>query len=172
MIELRGIAWDHPRGYEPLIAASKEFKRSKPSVSIKWDVRSLKDFGDMTIENLIERYDLITIDHPYMGQADKIGLLLKLEEYLTSDQKKTLEAEALGECYNIYHYKQHIYAMPIDAAALIAAYRKDEIEGIGLSLHKTREELKNFYGKKNLSGMHWSGPVTDLHLPMFLRVSA
>ncbi len=74
MIELKGIAWDHPRGYEPLIAASEEFKKSHPNVIIKWDVRSLKEFGDMPIEHLIERYDLITIDHPYMGQADKNGL--------------------------------------------------------------------------------------------------
>ena len=77
MIELKGMAWDHPRGYEPLLAASNEFSRNNSNVLINWDIRSLKEFGDMPIESLIERYDLITIDHPYMGQADKNGLLLK-----------------------------------------------------------------------------------------------
>ena len=52
MIELKGMAWDHPRGYEPLIAASNEFRKSNPNVSIKWDVRSLKEFGDMPIEDI------------------------------------------------------------------------------------------------------------------------
>ncbi|MCG8385332.1 MAG: carbohydrate ABC transporter substrate-binding protein, partial [Cytophagales bacterium] len=76
MIELRGIAWDHPRGYEPLIALSEMYSEVHPEVRITWDVRSLKEFGDMPVEDLIGRYDLITIDHPYMGQAHANQLLL------------------------------------------------------------------------------------------------
>lgn len=147
MIELKGMAWNHPRGYEPLIAASNEYNKLHPDVTIKWDVRSLKEFGDMPIEQLIERYDLITIDHPYMGQADKNGLLLKLEEHLSEEQINAIEAEALGQCFKIYQYNKHIYAGPIDAAALVGAYRKDILEETVLSLPKTREELKHFYGK-------------------------
>jgi len=51
-------------------------QRLPKEVRIIWDIRSLKDFGDKPIEELIDEYDLITIDHPYMGQADKHGLLL------------------------------------------------------------------------------------------------
>lgn len=147
MIELKGMAWDHPRGYEPLIAASEAFKKINPNISIKWDVRSLKEFGDMPIEDLIGKYDLITIDHPYMGQADKNGLLLKLEEWLTSNALYTLEKQSLGKCFESYRYNNHVYATPIDAAALVAAYRKDKLEELGLSLPKTRNELKGFYEK-------------------------
>jgi multiple sugar transport system substrate-binding protein len=53
MIILKGIAWDHPRGYQPLGAISEEFSKEYPMVSIIWDVRSLKEFGDMPIEELI-----------------------------------------------------------------------------------------------------------------------
>jgi len=147
MIKLNGVAWDHPRGYEPLIAASKEYEKHHPYITIDWDVRSLKEFGDMPLEQLIERYDLITIDHPYMGQADKNGLLLKLEEHLSKDEIRSLEAQALGGCFEAYRYNQHLYALPIDAAALVAAYRKDIIKEVGISLPKDREELKNLYGK-------------------------
>ena len=147
MIELRGIAWDHPRGYEPLMAASDEYRKLQNNIAIKWDVRSLKEFGDMPIERLIERYDLITIDHPYMGQADKNGLLLKLEEHISGDVLNTLEKQSLGGCYGAYRYNRHMYALPIDAAALVAAYRKDNMEEAGLNLPKTHDELKSFYGK-------------------------
>jgi len=147
MIELKGMAWEHPRGYEPLIAASIEYNKLYTDVTIKWEVRSLKEFGDMPIESLIESYDLITIDHPYMGQADKNGLLLKLEEYLSEERINTFEAEALGECFKIYQYNSHLYAVPIDAAALVGAYRKDILEETGLTLPKTRKDLKRFYGK-------------------------
>lgn len=45
-ITLKGIAWDHPRGYEPLRATSEVFSKKRPEVSIQWDIRSLKEFGD------------------------------------------------------------------------------------------------------------------------------
>ncbi|WP_299431709.1 ABC transporter substrate-binding protein [uncultured Maribacter sp.] len=147
MIELKGIAWDHPRGYEPLIAASKAFKKTNPKVNIQWDVRSLKEFGDMPIEDLIGKYDFITIDHPYMGQADKNGLLLKLETCVSSGALEILKSDALGKCYDIYNYNSHFYATPIDAAALVASYRKDLLKNTGLSFPKNREELKGFYKK-------------------------
>jgi len=82
VIQLKGIAWDHPRGYEPLRATSTTFAEDNPDISISWDIRSLKEFGDMPIEDLIDTYDLITIDHPYMGQAYANKLLLPLEEHL------------------------------------------------------------------------------------------
>ncbi len=157
------MAWNHPRGYEPLIAVSGEFKKRNPNVSINWDVRSLKEFGDMPIERLIERYDLITIDHPYMGQADKNGLLLKLEEQLSDDVLSTLEKQSLGSCFWSYRYNKHIYALPIDAAALVAAYRKDKIEETRLSLPETREELKSFYGKVPAGfSVAWALSPTDI----------
>ena len=46
-ITLKGIAWDHPRGHEPLQATSNAFAELYQGVSIKWNIRSLKEFGDM-----------------------------------------------------------------------------------------------------------------------------
>ena len=108
MIELKGMAWDHPRGYDPLIAASNEFKKDNPNVSIQWDVRSLKEFGDMPIEDLIGRYDLITIDHPYMGQADKNGLLLELEQHVSENVFAILEKQSVGPSFKSYRSNNHI----------------------------------------------------------------
>lgn len=147
MIKLKGMAWDHPRGYDPLIAVSNEFSKINPNVSISWDVRSLKEFGDMPVESLIIKYDLITIDHPYMGQADKNGLLQKLEAFISTEVLEKLENQSVGPSYKSYHYKNHIYALPIDAAALVAAYRKDIIDRLHLTLPSTQEDLKYFYGK-------------------------
>lgn len=162
MIELKGMAWDHPRGYEPLIAASSEFKKNSPNVSVKWDVRSLKEFGDMPIEDLIGRYDLITIDHPYMGQADKNGLLIGLEQYISKDVLETLEMQSVGPSFKSYSYNHHIYALPIDAAALVAASRKDIVEKTGLTLPKTQDELKDLYLKVPIGfSVAWALCPTD-----------
>jgi multiple sugar transport system substrate-binding protein len=162
-IALKGMAWDHPRGYEPLIAASKEFEQEHPNVKITWHVRSLKEFGDMPIEDLIETYDFITIDHPYMGQADKNGLLLKLEEHISADTLHELKQQSLGRCFDIYQYNKHTYALPIDAAALVAAYRADKIKTLGLEIPKTKDQLVSFY--KNLPtgfSVAWALCPTDI----------
>lgn len=148
MIQLKGIAWDHPRGYEPLRAASKEFSKLNPNVHINWDIRSLKEFGDMPIEDLIGQYDFITIDHPYMGQADANHLLLNLKNQLPQDILDIHAKESVGPSYQTYNFKDNLYALPIDAAALVAAYRNDILSDIGLTnLPQNRKELIDFYKK-------------------------
>lgn len=146
MIQLKGIAWDHPRGYAPLIAASKEFSKRNSNVNIEWDIRSLKEFGDMPIEDLIGKYDFITIDHPYMGQADSNNLLLNLKNEISNDVLDLHAKESVGPSYQSYNFKDNLYALPVDSAALVAAYRKDLLADLGLSnLPKSREGLFDYY---------------------------
>lgn len=162
-ITLRGIAWDHPRGYEPLRATSTAFAKKHPSVRIDWDIRSLKEFGDMPIEDLIDTYDLITIDHPYMGQADANQLLLPLEKRLPNQVLRELAAQSVGPSFKSYFYNKHLYALPIDAAALIAAARDDLIDQLDLSLPQKREELFDFYTRiPNPYAVAWPLCATDL----------
>ncbi len=146
-IKLKGIAWDHPRGYEPLRETSRIFSDKNPRVSIEWHIRSLKEFGDMPIEDLIESYDLITIDHPYMGQAHKNRLLLSLESYLPNHFLKDMERQSLGPSYTSYRFGGHLYALPIDAAALVAAHRADLMKDLKLKPPTARNQLFDFYKK-------------------------
>lgn len=162
-ITLKGIAWDHPRGYQPLRATSETFKQLHPEVDILWDIRSLKEFGDMPIEDLIEVYDLITIDHPYMGQANANNLLLPLDKLIPRHSLEKLKEESVGPSYQSYYYNGNLYAIAVDAAALVAAYREDLILKLGLNIPKTRAELLAFYKKIPSSHMvAWPLCATDL----------
>ena len=50
MTKLKGMTWDHSRGYDPMIATSKVFaKKYNNEVSIEWDKRSLQAFADRPI---------------------------------------------------------------------------------------------------------------------------
>ena len=71
MIHLQGMAFDHPRGFAPMRATSEKFQVSNPDLRISWDARSLKDFEDYPIEKLAEKYDLIMMDHPFIGSGVK-----------------------------------------------------------------------------------------------------
>ncbi|GAB5553587.1 MAG: ABC transporter substrate-binding protein [Saprospiraceae bacterium] len=146
-IILKGIAWDHPRGYEPLRATSEVFEKKYPKVRIEWDIRSLKEFGDMPIEDLIGRYDLLTIDHPYMGQAHENKLLLSLEDRLLAPYLDKLSKASIGPSFSSYFYEDKLYALPIDAAALVAAARSDLLEQFKLTLPTYRADLFDFYKK-------------------------
>ena len=160
---LSGIAWDHPRGYAPLLATSIEFSRQHPGVHIEWNTRSLKAFGDTPIEELIETYDLITIDHPYMGQAHAHRLLLPLDEFISNDVLETLAQQSVGPSFQSYYYQSHIYALPIDAAAQVAASRDDLIVQLKVSLPQTRTEIFNFYQRiPNSHAVAWPLCPTDL----------
>jgi len=162
MIQLKGIAWDHPRGYEPLRAASKEFKTKHPNVSINWDIRSLKEFGDMPIEDLIEKYDLITIDHPYMGQAHANKLLVDVSKHLSSKELNDCSTQTVGPSFNSYKYKGKLFALPIDAAALVAAYRKDLLAKNKVkNLPLKREDLFTFYKQLPAHSVAWALCPTD-----------
>ena len=70
MITLRGITWDHPRGYAPLAASVAPYAQAH-SVRVEWERRSLKDFGDAPLPELARDYDLLIIDHPHVGQESE-----------------------------------------------------------------------------------------------------
>ena len=76
MITLKGMTWDHSRGYDPMIATSKAFaKKHNNKISIQWDKRSLQAFADRPIEEMVEEYDLMVIDYPHVGEVSAKGLL-------------------------------------------------------------------------------------------------
>ncbi|MEI9955895.1 MAG: hypothetical protein WDM90_06205 [Ferruginibacter sp.] len=56
-----------------------------PGVTIQWTKRTLQEFADFPIEKLTEQYDLLIIDHPWVGCAAATGCVLPLDEYLPSE---------------------------------------------------------------------------------------
>jgi len=46
---LRGIAWDHTRGFVPMVATAQRFHELHPEIEIRWEKRSLQAFADAPI---------------------------------------------------------------------------------------------------------------------------
>lgn len=115
---LRGITWNHPRGYDPLIACSAIWQE-RTGLAIEWDKRSLQDFESYPVEELARRYDLLVIDHPHIGVVSSGGCLLGF------DQDSGLSAGSVGASYDSYFWNGVQWALPIDAAAQVQAYRPD-----------------------------------------------
>ena len=151
MVKLRGITWDHPRGYEPLRAVARTWEENA-NIKVTWDVRTLKEFGDYPIERLINDYDFIIIDHPYMGEAASNKLLIPLDTFLDKSFIDFQESQSVGPSFYSYNFDGHWWALPIDAAAQVAAYRKDIVDSLGwklpidlMEIHKAASQLPAKY---------------------------
>jgi multiple sugar transport system substrate-binding protein len=123
---LTGITWDHPRGYDPLIASSAKYEKLS-GVKIKWEKRSLTNFGDQSLTGLAERFDLLIIDHPHAGVALETKCLFPLDELLQKDKIGELKKQTAGPSFSSYNYKGKQWALPVDAAMQCSANRPDLI---------------------------------------------
>ena len=124
---LRGMTWSHPRGYDPLVACSALWK-AKTGVEVSWDKRSLQDFESYPVEQLAREYDLIVIDHPHVGQVTAEGCLSPLDVPDYAAQGEALAKASVGASYPSYRWQGRQWALPIDAATQVQAWRPDLIE--------------------------------------------
>ena len=127
-IKLSGITWDHPRGLDPLVASIARYRAIHPDIEIEWTARSLKDFGEVSLETLAEKFDLIVFDHPFIGQAAKKRLLADLTPYIDAQSLAKLNDGAIGKSWMSHHWEGKILGLPIDVAAHVAAFRPDLLD--------------------------------------------
>ena len=93
---LRGITWNHTRGYGPMAATAQRWHELHPEVEIIWERRTLQAFADESITSLAQRFDLLVVDHPSMGEAAAHGLFLPLEQHLPADFLSDQAANSTG----------------------------------------------------------------------------
>lgn len=141
MKKLKGITWNHTRGFLPMVATAQRFSELNPDVEIYWEKRSLQDFADNSIENLAQRFDLMVIDHPWTGFGAKTEVIVPLSEHLPSDYVEDQKQNSVGKSFESYVFDGKLWALPIDAATPVAAARLDILEKNGLKVPETYEEL-------------------------------
>ncbi|SHN12518.1 extracellular solute-binding protein [Cryptosporangium aurantiacum] len=113
---MRGLTWDHPRGYEALAAAGD---------LITWDTQPLEGFEAHPLADLAERYDLLVIDHPHLGEAVSTDCLVPLDSLFSAEELAAWGAGSIGATMRSYHYAGRQWAVPLDAAAQVCARRPD-----------------------------------------------
>jgi multiple sugar transport system substrate-binding protein len=131
MIELKGMTWDHSRGYDPMIATSKIFaEKHNNEISIHWDKRSLQAFADRPIEQMVEEYDLMVIDYPHVGEVSAKGLLQMFDVDGYQHKLNLLDKQSVGLSHQSYNIDGHQWALAIDAATQVCCFRQDLISSL------------------------------------------
>jgi len=117
MSDFVGLTWDHPRGRKALQAAD--------FTGLRWDVQPLEGFESSPIEELAERYDLIVLDHPHLGDALEANCLRPLDELFSAEELAAWSTDAVGPSFASYTVGGHTWALPLDAATQVSARRPD-----------------------------------------------
>lgn len=131
MIKLRGITWDHPRGAGPLFASVARVHELF-GVTVEWQARSLKDFGDAPLVDLARQFDLLVMDHPHVGVAAATGCVHSLDALLPWSTFEALAAASVGPSFPSYTYAGCQWALPVDAACQVGACRPDLVDAAAL----------------------------------------
>lgn len=121
---LRGITWEHSRGYDCMLASSARY-RAGTGVDIRWEYRSLQAFADAPLGQLAADFDLLVIDHPHIPLAAEEGLLSRLDGAGFDDELALLSQQSVGLSHQSYGHNGHQYALASDAAAQVSAFRPD-----------------------------------------------
>lgn len=115
MIELKGIAWNHTRGFVPVVATGQRYEELNPEVRVTWEKRSLQAFADAPLQDLAEAYDLIVMDHPHVALAGREKILLPLNEYLAAEFLADQAAHSVGESHSSYNCNGQQLTLATDA---------------------------------------------------------
>lgn len=139
-VALRGITWSHTRGYLPLVATAQRFGELHPGIQVQWERRAQKLIDETPLEKLAADYDLVMIEHTAVGHAARFGPLVALEGELAPAYLADQEENSVGGSHQSYTFDGHLWALAIDAAAPVAAWREDLMARHGLAVPQTWDE--------------------------------
>src|ERR1700722_20119877 len=97
------MTWKHDRGFAPMLATAARF-------------------ADDPMRRLVDEYDMVVLDHPFMGTVATEGYLVPLDKYIAPEVLATLGGESVGASHKSYFYEGHQYALAIDARSQVAGY--------------------------------------------------
>jgi multiple sugar transport system substrate-binding protein len=140
MIELRGVTWDHVRGWGGLRAAADRYALEHDGVRISWTARTLQAFADQPVHHLTG-YDLIVLDHPSVGDAVGAGSLVPLDDHLGESFLGEQRASSVGRSFESYAWNAHQWALATDAAAQVTVFRPDLMAG-DVEVPRTWDEVR------------------------------
>lgn len=137
---LTGIAWNHSRAFPPLVATAQRYEERYPGIRIRWEKRTLDEFGHTPIDQLAQKFDLIVIDHPWAGYAFEKNLVHDLKSLIPADALQDLAQNSIGATFTSYDYAGKLLALPIDAATPTPSWRSDLLDRAGASVPTTWNE--------------------------------
>lgn len=122
-----GLTWDHPRGYDALAAGAERVNAGRDEPLITWHKQPLEGFESHPIAELANAYDLLVLDHPHLGEAVAEDCVLPLEGFYAAEDLARWRDATIGNALASYCWGDKTWALPLDVAAQVMAYRPDRV---------------------------------------------
>ncbi len=134
-MRLRGLTWQNPRGYDPLVATAGAWAEREPDVEVAWEALPWIDFEHRLIDSFegrAEPYDLVMLDHPWVGTLSSRGWLRAWDELAEPDYLAELRGRVVAPSYESYVWGGRLWALPVDAACHAGLIRRDLVDAADL----------------------------------------
>lgn len=154
---IRGLTWDHPRGYKALATAAARASE----LALSWHRQPLEGFESAPIDDLCARHDIVVIDHPHIGEAVAKNAIWSLEEVFDPNFLGRLAEQTIGPCLDSYRWADLHWALPLDAAAQVMACRADLL---GEPLPGTWADIVGLSRRSGRVALSLAGPHAMLSL--------
>ncbi|MCW5259434.1 extracellular solute-binding protein [Verminephrobacter eiseniae] len=114
-------------------------------------------------EELARSFDLLVIDHPFIGQADRTGCFRDLRELIAAPVLSRLTAQGAGPSGQAYVWRGKVFALPTDAAAQVASYREDLLADLAPEPPRCWADVLLLAERARANGqtLSWAGTPTD-----------
>lgn len=122
MTEFVGVVWDNDRATRPLFGTLAAWAETYAGSMIRWERRPLETFAHQPISELTDRFDLIILDHPHIGEAAEMNSILPVDQLV---EDVSSYRETVGPTFQSYLWSGSLWALPLDAACQVAARRPD-----------------------------------------------
>lgn len=125
MTKLRGLTWQHPRAIDSIYAASRAYAELHPSITLEWTARPLHEFESSPLEELTAQFDILSIDHPFVGDGAASRSLTALGTVIDRAVLAERSNWYVGLSYQSYEWDGELWALPVDAACMVSAHRAE-----------------------------------------------
>jgi multiple sugar transport system substrate-binding protein len=133
----------------------------------------LREFGEAPIENYVDRYDLLIVDHPFAGYAAAHGVLADLAPCLSEAEKIWFINDSVGPSWQSYWYGGGLWALPIDAATQVASYRPDLLRDFLPVVPQTFDDVLELGKKTRAAGKFVVVPACPIDaISLFFTLTA
>lgn len=139
---LKGMTWDHPRGLAS-VEASNDLLSEMCHAGVEWQARSLLAFGDQPISEFFNDVDLMIIDHPHVPDAVAAGAVVAFDDLISAPELELLRSTSVGASHDSYRYRGKQWALAIDTAAQVSAFRPDRVDNAPIFWSDVIESAKS-----------------------------
>lgn len=157
-VKLRGMTWNHRRAIDPLTNTMPLFQRLRPDIEIEWFARPLSGFEFTSVDSLAAEYDLIVLDHPFMGAVAASGSLTPLDGIAG-----LADESFVGPSLATYRMNGSLWALPIDAACQVAVSRPDLMRSLDAKPPGNWSELVELGVRAKRKHMHLAIGFAGVH---------